>query len=158
MSAESRYHVHVRPRGGGLHRAWVFNLTPERLRAEVVEPWLAGDVFELGDIEWDPRTSELQILEGPALEGPDLAMGEGPNSANRTAEEVTERVLAKEKALPSTGAAPGPAPVGTGGTGSRAERVAATLLADLAELGDPSLQSEEALVLVTERLRVLGLD
>lgn len=162
MSAGISYHVHLQPRGGGLQRAWVFNLSPQRLQAEVVEPWLAGDFFELGDIEWDPRASELQILAGPKLTGPDLAMGEGPNSAARTAENVTERVLSEATSSasppPAPSSPPRPAPAAGDSGDSRVERVAARLLADLAELDGDSLESEEALDLVTERLRMLGLD
>jgi hypothetical protein len=160
VSTDASYHVHLWPRGEGAHRAWVFNLSPQRLRAEVVGPWLAGDFFEFGDIEWDPRASELRIFEGPRLEAPDLALGEGPNSAERTAEDVTARVLADATiSTPSAeGVAPS-APTAPAVAGeARVERVAARLLADLAALDGDSLESEEALDLVTERLRMLGLD
>ncbi len=160
MSSESRYHVQMRSRRG-LRRAWVFNLTEQRLRDEVVRPWLAGDLVVLGDFDWEPRKSELQILEGPELEGPDLAMGEGPNSANRTAENVTRRILdeatsgaPRAQAEPAASGAPATAPAG----GTRVERVAAKLLEDLAALDGVSVDSEKALGLVTERLRALGLD
>ncbi len=49
--------------------------------------------MELGDQEWDPRESSLQILEGPELSAPDLAMGRGWHNAERSAEDVTARLL-----------------------------------------------------------------
>jgi hypothetical protein len=80
-----------------LHRghrtAWVFNLDEPRLHAELIEPWRRGEPAKLADREWDPRESSVRILEGPALEGPELAHGRGPHNAERAGEDVTRRVL-----------------------------------------------------------------
>jgi hypothetical protein len=53
-----------------------------------------GHPINLGDHDWEPRTSELKILEGPALEPPELSFGQGWANAEREAEDVTSRVLA----------------------------------------------------------------
>lgn len=77
------------------NRARVFNLSPEELQSAVIEPWLAGRTFELAEYEWLPSESSLKILEGRRLEGPDLALGQGWGNAERSAENVTKRVLAE---------------------------------------------------------------
>jgi hypothetical protein len=84
------FHVEVR---SGIQRAWLFNLEPDELRRSVLTPWAAGVEFPLADQRWDPRESELRILEGPRLDGADLAMGRGPGSAHRTAADVTAALL-----------------------------------------------------------------
>ena len=42
---------------------------------------MADRTIEFGDREWEPRESKLTILEGPELEGPDLAFGQGWSNA-----------------------------------------------------------------------------
>jgi hypothetical protein len=138
---DQRFHVELRSRRG-LRRAWTFNFTEERLQREVVSPWLAGDVIVFGDRDWEPRESELRILAGPKLRGPDLAHGQGSAVAEKTATNVTRRVLAD--AQPKRAA-------------QSAEGVAAALLDALRELDGVSIESEEALGIVAERLRMLGL-
>ncbi len=165
MSSELVYHVNVHARRG-MRRVWVFNMSRERLQAEVVGPWLAQAPFELADEDWEPRLAELRVLEGRRLVGNELGLGEGPNSAKRTAEDVTRRILeeAQAAATPTPAAvpdAPVPTAPGASATGDgdpRTERIAARLLADLAALDGVSIDNEEALGLVTERLRILGLD
>jgi hypothetical protein len=85
------YHVEVR-RGHG--HARVFNLGDEALRETVLEPWIHGRPLELGDQLWERRESQLRILEGPVLAGPDLAYGQGWNRAERTARDVTADLVA----------------------------------------------------------------
>jgi hypothetical protein len=84
------FHVEVRR---SFRRAWAFNLDEDRLRHLVVDPWRKGKPVELGDQEWDPRDSTLRILEGPELSSPDLALGQGWHNAERSARDVTRRVL-----------------------------------------------------------------
>ncbi len=84
------YHVEIR---SSLRHARAFNLGEAELRRAVVEPWLAGRGVELGDREWEPAESALKILEGPALEPPDLSFGQGWSNAERSAENVTRREL-----------------------------------------------------------------
>jgi hypothetical protein len=79
-------------------RARVFNLDREELLSRVLEPWLAGRPFELAEYEWLPSESELKILEGPHLDNPDLAIGQGWSNAERKSENVTQRVLAEAPA------------------------------------------------------------
>jgi hypothetical protein len=85
------YHVEVRR---SRNHARVFNLSEEELARTVAEPWRHGRPLELGDRRWERRESKLRILSGPALEGVDLAYGQGWNNAERTARDVTEEVLA----------------------------------------------------------------
>jgi hypothetical protein len=85
------FHVELR---SGIKHARSFNLSRDQLMAEVIAPWLEDLPVELGEREWTPSESKLVILEGPHLEGPDLAFGQGWSNAERASEEVTERELA----------------------------------------------------------------
>jgi hypothetical protein len=78
----------------GINHARAFNLSREELLAQVVAPWLEGLPVELGEQEWLPAESGLKVLEGPRLDGPDLAFGRGWSNAERSAEDVTKRELA----------------------------------------------------------------
>lgn len=142
---ELRFHVQMRSRRG-LRRAWAFNLTAERLAAEITTPWLVNDVIVFGDRDWEPRESELKILEGPELDPADLAHSQGPTAAERTAENVTRRVLAAAS------------PAETATVEAATEATAAELITDLNALPGVSIESEEALGLLAERLRSLGLN
>lgn len=62
--------------------------------SKVIAPWLEDLPVELGEQEWQPGESKLKILEGPQLDGPDLAFGQGWSNAERASEEVTQRELA----------------------------------------------------------------
>jgi hypothetical protein len=75
------------------NRARVFNLSHDELLRDVVEPWLADRPFELAEYEWAPNESSLKILEGKHLDNPDLAFGQGWSNAERSAENVTKRIL-----------------------------------------------------------------
>lgn len=98
------FHVEV---STALRHARVFNLSPEELRQTVLDPWLSGRSIELGDRKWNPEASELKVLEGPELGNPDLNFGQGWANAQRSAADVTARVL--DAAQASRGAAAGPA-------------------------------------------------
>jgi hypothetical protein len=89
------FHVEV---SAGMNRARVFNLNREDLIAKVVEPWLGDRTIAMGDHEWVPRKSSLKILEGPVMEGPDLAFGQGWANAERASESATQRILAEAPA------------------------------------------------------------
>jgi len=84
------FHVEI---SGALNHARAFNLNLEELRRTVLESWLTGRPVELGEHEWDPRESSLRILEGPHLDNPDLSFGQGWSNAERSAQDVTRRVL-----------------------------------------------------------------
>jgi hypothetical protein len=85
------FHVEL---SNGLNHARAFNLSREQLLAQVVAPWLEDLQVELGEQEWLPAESQLKILEGPHLKGPDLAFGQGWANAERASENVTRRELA----------------------------------------------------------------
>lgn len=84
------FHVEI---GSGLNHARAFNLDDGKLAESVIVPWLAGHPIKLGDRDWDPRKSSLRILEGPHLDTPDLAFGQGWANAQRASEDVTRRLL-----------------------------------------------------------------
>jgi hypothetical protein len=85
------FHVEI---GSGLNHAREFNIPAGELAEMMIAPWLAGHPVKLGEQSWDPRKSTLRILEGPHLDSPDLAFGQGWANAERSAEDVTRRELA----------------------------------------------------------------
>ncbi len=87
------FHVEVR---SPLHHARVFNIGDAELQ-QILKPWIAGQIFEFGEQEWEPRESKLTILEGKTLKGPDLAFGQGWSNASRSAEDVTQRMVEAEE-------------------------------------------------------------
>jgi hypothetical protein len=87
------FHVEV---SSPLHHARVFNIGEDELR-QVLKLWIADQIFEFGEQEWEPRESKLTILEGKTLEGPDLAFGQGWSNALRSAEDVTRRMVEAEE-------------------------------------------------------------
>jgi hypothetical protein len=84
------FHVEI---SGSMQHARVFNLCKEDLMAEVVGPWLEDRPIEMGDREWQPSENSLRILDGPQMEPPDLAFGQGWSNASRASEDVTREVL-----------------------------------------------------------------
>jgi len=88
------FHVEI---GGGINHARAFNLSLDELRRQVLEPWLTGRRVELGEREWQPAESSLRILEGRHLDSPDLSFGQGWANAERSAEDVTKRLLTETK-------------------------------------------------------------
>jgi hypothetical protein len=83
------FHVEVR---SPLHHARAFNVGDGEVQ-QILNFWIAGQTFEFGEQEWEPRESKLTILEGKTLDGPDLAFGQGWSNALRSAEDVTRRML-----------------------------------------------------------------
>ncbi len=88
------FHVEI---SRGINHARAFNLEPDELRRNVLEPWLEERPIALGEQDWDPRTCELQVLDGPALEPHDLSFGQGWSNAERGATNVTETMLAEAR-------------------------------------------------------------
>jgi hypothetical protein len=80
-----------------LNRARVFNLDEAGL-TRVLAPWAQGQPVEIGEREWDPDESELIVLDGPELAGPELAMGQGWNNAERVSRDVSREVLERLRA------------------------------------------------------------
>jgi hypothetical protein len=97
------FHVEV---SSSPHRARAFNLDRAGLWQAILEPWVAGRVFEFGEREWNPRESGLTILEGKAMDPPDLAFGQGWSNALRSARDVTREAMdSAELRLPAPAAA-----------------------------------------------------
>jgi hypothetical protein len=84
------FHVEI---SGSLNHARAFNLSDEEVRETVVRPWLAAEPVSLGERDWEPSECSLRVLEGPHLEAPDLAFGQGWSNAERSAVDVTRRLL-----------------------------------------------------------------
>lgn len=89
------FHVEVRR---SFNRARAFNLGERELRHRVLEPWLRGAPVEVGEREWDPAESRLTVLEGPELDNPDLALGQGWNNATSVSRDVTTELLERTRA------------------------------------------------------------
>jgi hypothetical protein len=86
------FHVEI---SGGINHARAFNLSLDELRRTVLEPWLTDRPVDLGEREWAPQESSLKILEGRHLDPPDLSFGQGWSNAERSAQNVTGRMLAQ---------------------------------------------------------------
>jgi hypothetical protein len=84
------FHVEVKR---GFHSARMFNLDERELRHRVLEPWSRGMQFEFGGREWDPAETSVRVLEGRALDPPELAHGQGWNAAEKVARDVTRELL-----------------------------------------------------------------
>lgn len=84
------FHVEL---NSGINHARAFNLSREQLLTQVIAPWMEDLTIELGEQEWLPAECQLKILEGPHLDGPDLAFGQGWANAERASENVTKREL-----------------------------------------------------------------
>jgi hypothetical protein len=97
------FHVEV---STALRHARVFNLSAEELRRTVLDPWLSRRSIELGDRRWNPEESGLKVLEGPELDSPNLNFGQGWSNAQRTAADVTARVLGAVQESRGAGAGP----------------------------------------------------
>ncbi|HEX4805816.1 MAG TPA: hypothetical protein VFU94_07945 [Conexibacter sp.] len=86
-----RYHVQV---SRGFRVARELNLDEAELRARILAPWSRRALVRLGGREWEPPRCELRVLAGPELTAADLAMGQGWQSAERSARDVTAELLA----------------------------------------------------------------
>ena len=89
------FHVEIR---SGLHQVRMFNLSEQRLWLEFLAPLMADDDFTVEDHDFTPRQSRLTVYEGPELR-PDqlMGMGRGWQNVERTATDVTERVLERAR-------------------------------------------------------------
>jgi hypothetical protein len=84
---------HVEISRGFRQRARAFNLDEAKLRSTILDPWMSGSLISLGDKQWEPRDCKLIVLEGPELADTDLSMGRGWSNAEKTAENVTRRLV-----------------------------------------------------------------
>jgi hypothetical protein len=89
------FHVEIR---SGLHQVRMFNLSEQRLWLEFLAPLMADDDFTVEDHDFTPHQSRLTVYEGPELR-PDqlMGMGRGWQNVERTATDVTERVLERAR-------------------------------------------------------------
>jgi hypothetical protein len=85
-----------------------FNLTPDELRATVLEQWAREQWVELGERKWSPHQAKLTVLEGPPIPMAQLSMGRGWRAAQRQSRDVTAELLAAAKGVAAEAAA-GPA-------------------------------------------------
>ena len=86
------------------HNFCSFNMGDDEVRA-IVEPWIRDRPVEFGERRWSPLDARLTILEGSELTLQQLSMGRGWRAAQRTSEDVTERVLAAARQAAATAAA-----------------------------------------------------
>jgi hypothetical protein len=159
------YHIELRQFP---HSLWRFNLSDQYLRA-VVEPWVRGQLIDIGERKWSPHQARLTILEGPQLDVAQLSMGRGWRAAQRQSEDVTERVLAAAtEAAAAAAPALAPASGGSAGAGAMADPLAlgvqiAALLGSnpmglldawrVAAAGSPGLAPSESLALAEQTVR-----
>lgn len=97
------YHLQVRQFP---NHATLFNLSEQEVRA-VLKPWARGKIIAVGERKWAPERATLTVLEGPELGLAQMAMGRGWRAAERSGEDVTERMVAAVAQGPQN-AAPSP--------------------------------------------------
>ncbi|MGO9974563.1 MAG: hypothetical protein ACLP01_17520 [Solirubrobacteraceae bacterium] len=90
------FHVELRQRP---HVARTFNLEEAEVIERFIAPLLAGRALTYSDRDWDPKSTKLTVLEGPELRVEDMGMGRGWGNAQRTGTDVTDRLLARARAL-----------------------------------------------------------
>lgn len=88
------FHVEMRM---GMHVVREFNLSEQRLWVQFLAPLLADQEFTLEGHEFSPRQTRLKVYEGPELRPDQLGMGRGWQNVERSAGDVTERVLARAR-------------------------------------------------------------
>jgi hypothetical protein len=96
------YHLQVRQFP---NHATLFNLSEQEVRA-VLEPWVRGKIIEVGERKWAPERATLTVLDGPELGLAQMAMGRGWRAAERSSEDVTERMVAAVAQGPQSAAPP----------------------------------------------------
>ena len=74
-----------------------FNLSDERLWLLFLKPLMADQPFTVEGHEYTPRHTRLTVYEGPELRPDQLSFGRGWQSVERSAEDVTDRVLQRAR-------------------------------------------------------------
>ena len=100
------FHVEMRM---GMNLVREFNLNDRRLWLEFLAPLMADRHFSVEGHEFTPRKTRIKICEGPELRPDQLAMGRGWQNVERTADDVTERVLQRAREHTANTSAPAPA-------------------------------------------------
>lgn len=88
------FHVEMR---AGSHVVREFNLNEQRLWLEFLAPLMADVDFTVAGHDFTPRKTRLAVYEGPELRSDQLGIGRGWQNVERTAVDVTERVLARAR-------------------------------------------------------------
>ena len=88
------FHVEMRM---GMNVVREFNLGDERLWLDFLAPLMADQEFVLEGHEFTPRHTRLTVYEGPELRLDQLSFGRGWQNVERTASDVTERVLERAR-------------------------------------------------------------
>ena len=88
------FHVELR---SGMQVVREFNLSEQRLWVEFLAPLMAGTPLSLEGHEFIPRQTRLKVYEGEQLRPDQLAVGRGWQNVERTATDVTARVLARAR-------------------------------------------------------------
>lgn len=100
------FHVEMR---AGMQVVREFNLSEQRLWAEFLAPLMADTAFSVEGHEFIPRQTRLKVYEGEQLRPDQLGLGRGWQNVERTASDVTARVLARAREHSGQGR-PEPAP------------------------------------------------
>jgi hypothetical protein len=95
------FHVEIRC---GMAVVREFNLSEQRLWLEFLAPLMAGRDFSIEGHEFVPRQTRLKVYEGPELRPDQLGMGRGWQNVERTAADVTDRVLVRAREHSAAGA------------------------------------------------------
>ena len=97
------FHVEMR---AGLHVMREFNLSERELWVQFLAPLMAGREFTFEGHDFIPRKTRIKVYEGPELRPDQLGMGRGWQNVERTASDVTERVLEHARAFAADAAEP----------------------------------------------------
>ncbi|HET9094759.1 MAG TPA: hypothetical protein VFN36_06685 [Solirubrobacteraceae bacterium] len=88
------FHVELRT---GMQVVREFNLGEERLWLQFLAPLMADRDFSVEGHDFTPRRTRLKVYEGPELRPDQLGMGRGWQNVERTATDVTQRVLQRAR-------------------------------------------------------------
>jgi hypothetical protein len=143
------FHVEMRM---GVHIVREFNLGEQRLWLEFLAPLMAGKDFNVEGHDFIPRQTRLKVYEGPELRPDQLGMGRGWQNVERSADDVTERVL--ERAREHTAAAAAAAAPTTVRTSSPAAELLRERL--IGRLTAGPIAAEEILAIAAELLPESG--
>lgn len=77
------------------HVSRAFNLERVQLDERFAKPWVSGEPIDYDDRRWSAERAKIRIFEGPGLATEELGMGRGWATVSKTAQEVTETVLAQ---------------------------------------------------------------
>jgi len=119
------FHVEMR---SGMQVVREFNLDDRRLWLEFLAPLMADHDFMLEGHEFIPRQTRLKVYEGPELRPDQLGMGRGWQNVERSAQDVTERVLARAREHIAAGGATTAGAATATGAGASGGSPAADLL------------------------------